>query len=163
MQGRCVGRVMRRLLLGALVAVLPGCGGSASGTAPTPPGTSGAGAARLTVSSSAVSAGPGSIPGFAYETSLTMRLVESASVGANINFIRLEVYSPGGSLLERLEVGSNNFSGGSRVSAGQTRDLVVRIGFNSEPQSGRYLLIGVRVTDDRGNDSTFVSDRYTFP
>ena len=152
----------RPLSAGLALLVLAACGGSSTPNTPTTTPTPTVSAASIAVSISAVSAGAGSISGFAYETSFTLRLAESAGLGANINFIRMEVYSPGGTLLERVEVGANNFGGNNRLNAMQTRDLAVRIGFNAQPETGRYVLISVGLTDDRGNNSTLVSSRYTF-
>jgi hypothetical protein len=153
-----------RVLAAAAVLILPACGGGDGGgnnnpVAPTVPPAS---AANIAVSISAVSASVGTIPGFGYETSFGLRLVESAGVGANINFIRLEIYNSGGTLLERTEVPGNTFVGGNRLNANQTRDLSVRMGFNSDPSPGRFMLVGVGVTDDRGNNTTFISNRFNF-
>ena len=40
--------------------------------------------------------------------------------------------------------------------------LHVTLGFNSDPLSGRFILVGVGTTDDRGHNTTFISDRVVF-
>ena len=158
-------RSLRKLvaLAAVVVAALPSCS-SSSPTPPTPVVTTPAvTAARIAVTLSSVTGRSSTIAGFAYQVSFGLRLAESAGLGANLNFIRMEIYTAGGTLLERLEIGANSFTGGNRLLANQTRDFNVTMGFNSDPIAGRFLLIGVGTTDDRGNNTTFTSERFVFP
>jgi hypothetical protein len=156
-------RRTRGLLLGLALAPA-GCGGG-GGAAPTPPSTMPPGPSRANISLTVTSytATSGGVPGFAYSLRFAMRVRESAGVGANLNFIRLGMYSPTGSVLELTETGSDGFPGGNRLDANGTRDFDLTMGFDSDPLGGRFAHVGVGTTDDIGNDSLAVSERLYFP
>lgn len=151
-----------RLLLGMALA-LPGCGGD-SGTTPTPAPTPtpGPSQANITVTINNPTYFSGGVPGYGYSLEFALNVRESAGLGANINFVRLEIYNASGSLLERSENGANTVPGGNRLNPNASRDFNVTMGFNSDPLSGRYVLIGLGTTDDRGNTQVAVSDRLFF-
>ena len=151
-----------RLLLGIALA-LPGCGGDSSSTpTPTPTPTPGPTAANIAVTINNPTAFSGGVPGFGYSLQFGLNVRESAGLGANINFVRLEIYNASGSLLERTENGANTVPGGNRLNPNSSRDFNVTMGFNSDPVSGRFVLIGLGTTDDRGNTQVAVSDRLFF-
>lgn len=151
-----------RLLLGMALA-LPGCGGDGGTTpTPTPTPTPGPSQANITVTISNPTYFTGGVPGFGYRLQFGLNVRESAGLGANINFVRLEVYDAAGSLLERTENGANTVPGGNRLNPNSSRDFNVTMGFNSDPLSGRFILIGLGTTDDRGNTQVAVSQRLFF-
>jgi hypothetical protein len=81
-------------------------------------------------------------------------VVESGGVGCNLNNVRLEYYEPDGTLIERTEQGPSAFTGGNRLEAGHTLDFTVFSYFNADLKKGRYLVISVGTTDDKGNNQT---------
>jgi hypothetical protein len=152
----------RTLLVLFLVLAVVGCGGD-SGTTPTPTTTTtsvpaGPSAANITltiIGAGALGSGQGNLVQF------QIRLQESAGLGANINFIRVDVYRATGQFEERQEIGSGqivNQTGTNRLNANETRNMTVTIGFNATIKSGRIIRFTVGMTDDRGNNQDKVQD-----
>jgi hypothetical protein len=83
-------------------------------------------------------------------------VVESGGVGCNLNYVRLEVFHPDGTFIERSEQGPSVFVGGNRLEAGHTRDFTVISGFNSDLKH-IYLVVTLGTTDDKGNNQTSTS------
>lgn len=141
---------------------LAGCSKSSSPSAPTAPVQAGPSQASIAVTIQSPTYGTSSRPGFGYELQFGLRVTESAGLGANLNFVRLEVYDAAGAMLERQEIGSNVFTGGNRLGANSSRDFAVLMGFNADPRAGRFVRIGVGTTDDRNNTQVAISDRLFF-
>jgi len=151
-----------RLLLGLALA-LPGCGGGDSTTpTPTPTPTPGPTQANVTVTINNPTYGPGGTAGFGYSLEFGLNVRESAGLGANINFVRLEIFNASGSLLERSENGANTVPGGNRLNPNSSRDFNVILGFNSDPLNGRYVVIRLGTTDDRGHAQVASSTNLLF-
>jgi hypothetical protein len=145
------------------VFLIVGCS-SDSSTSPSPtttsttPTSSGPSSASITVTimdAAFVGTNQGNAVGF------ELRLQESAGLGANINYIRVDVYRATGQFEERQEIGSgeiNRQTGSNRLNASTTRTIVPVITFNATIKTGRILRLTVGLTDDRGNDHTKVGD-----
>jgi hypothetical protein len=105
---------------------------------------------NLTILDSGLLAGgQGNLVGFSF------RLQESAGLGANINFIRVEIFRPTGEFVERQEIGSGeivNQTGTNRLEANESRDMTVIMGFRAAVKKGRIIRLTVGMTDDRGNN-----------
>jgi hypothetical protein len=96
-------------------------------------------------------------PPFNWQLIYTLHVVESGGVGCNLNYVHLDVFKADGTFLERTAVGTEVFVGGNRLEARATRDFTVINGFNSDPLSGRYLVVTLGFTDDKANVGTTVS------
>lgn len=89
------------------------------------------------------------------------RMTESAGLGANINFFRLEVFRATGEFEERKEIGANDVvavTGSNRLEANQTRTESVVFLFRSTVKRGRTLRLTVGFTDDNGNEINKVEE-----
>ncbi len=89
------------------------------------------------------------------------KMTESAGVGANINFVRLEVFRATGELEERQEIGAGQIlaeSGSNRLEASQTREESVLFGFRATVKKGRTLRLTIGFTDDQGNNHDIVEE-----
>jgi hypothetical protein len=129
--------------------VLPGCGSSSSNpAAPTGPSQ-----ARITVTASAtVSLSPRA--GFTYRVTVPVTMVESAGLGANINYARLRM-TLSGVEIERSEIGSADFvsqTGSNRLNANQSRSVTLNFDVN-DPRSTAAIL-EINFTDDKSNTLT---------
>lgn len=85
---------------------------------------------------------------------LQLRLVESAGLGANVNFLRLDVLRATGELEERSEVGADeivNALGTNRLDASSTWEQTVTFFFRATVKKGRRLVVTADLTDDKGN------------
>ena len=143
-----------KILTLALVASLAtlGCGDS-NGTSTTPtPQAPAVTQARISV----VAANPvltfGTTANFRVTFDLTM--TESAGLGANIIFIRIEPRLAG-VIVERQEIGSAAIisqTGSNRLNASSSRSANVTIEFNNG--NANDILLTVGFTDDRGNNLT---------
>jgi hypothetical protein len=83
-----------------------------------------------------------------------LRIRETAGVGGNMNFIRLDYYKATGELEERAEIGANDIVselGTNRVAANATWQEVAVFFFRASIKKGRQLVVTVSITDDRGN------------
>jgi len=149
-----------------LIASLPlsGCGGGGTDPTPTTTTTSAPAVSRADISVevlgfAAVGSGQGNL--FA----IGLRMTERAGLGANINFIRLEVFRATGEFEERQEIGANDLiqqTGSNRLEARATRELnPVVFTFGATIKKGRTLQVTVGFTDDRGNRIDIVG-RFVF-
>jgi len=85
---------------------------------------------------------------------LELRMRETAGLGANINYIRLDVLRATGELEERSEIGANEIVsalGTNRIGPNATWQNVVVFFFRATIKKGRQLIVTVNLTDDRGN------------
>jgi hypothetical protein len=139
-----------------LMLAVVGCnGGDSSPTSPTttttsaPPGPSAAIINLTVLEAGYVAGGQGNLVYFRF------RLQESAGLGANINFIRVEIFRPTGEFIERQEGGAGeiiNQTGTNRLEANETREETVIFGFRATVKKGRLIRFTVGMTDDRGNN-----------
>ena len=93
-----------------------------------------------------------------------IRIIESAGLGANINFARLEVFRATGELEERAEIGSNDIIAGvgdNRLEANETEEATLTFLFRATVKTGRQLVLTLGFTDDNGNDIE-TSDAFIF-
>jgi hypothetical protein len=156
--GRGVLRSRHAVVIGlGLALALPACKKTTSPTpvaTPTPaPAKAVVSIAILNLQLKVVSPPPDrNHPGFYNELIYTLHVVESGGVGCNLNDVRLEYFEPDGTLIERTEQGTSAFTGGNRLDAGHTRDFTVFSFFNADLKKGRYLVISVGTTDDKGNN-----------
>ena len=153
------------VMLAFLLALTAGCGGDSNGstttTTPTPTTTSTPQASQASVTVQVLGFGAlGSDQGNLF--AIRLRLTESAGVGVNINFIRLEVFRATGEFEERQEIGAGQITsqtGSNRLAANSTRDLdPVLFTFNATIKSGRTIRVTVGLTDDLGNNLDFTAD-----
>jgi hypothetical protein len=134
---------------------LPACGGGNDPT-PVPTPTPGPSQARLTVTCQGTSAAAGLVTaspraGFSFRIVWPCTIVESAGLGANINFVRMRLTS-GGTTLEIQQISGNDIvaaSGTNRINANQTRSANIQFDFNAGDATGGSL--DFNFTDDRGN------------
>jgi hypothetical protein len=93
-----------------------------------------------------------------------IRITESAGLGANINFARLEVFRATGELEERAEIGANDIIegvGDNRLEAKATEEATLTFLFRATVKTGRQLELTLGFTDDNRNNIE-VSDRFIF-
>jgi hypothetical protein len=92
------------------------------------------------------------VPGFIHALVSNVHLTESGGVAATIEFIRLDVYLPNNTLLERTQIPSAQLPGGAALAANGVRDFpALALGFNSDILTGRYIIVSVATTDAKGN------------
>jgi hypothetical protein len=145
-----IGRRGLTLAAGALMVVLPGCGGG--GSTPTSPATPApATQARITVTATAPSVTLSPRPAFTYRITVPATITESAGLGANINYVRLrEIYL--GVEIERSEISSADLivaTGSNRLNASATRAISLIFDVNDDRATSGILTFNF--TDDRGN------------
>jgi hypothetical protein len=105
----------------------------------------------------------GSLPGYGFSLVSNLHLAETAGVAATIDYIRLDVYLPNDTLLERTQIGSAQIPGGTALAARGVRDLTgLALGFNSDIARGRYAIVSVSTTDARGNVQVVATGRLIF-
>lgn len=105
----------------------------------------------------------GKLPGFTYALVSNMHLAESGGVAATIDFIRLDLYLPNDTLLERTQIPSAQVPGGNALAANGVRDFTdLALGFNSDILRGRYVIVSVATTDARGNAQVSSSGQLIF-
>ncbi len=83
-----------------------------------------------------------------------LRIRETAGLGGNINFIRLDYYRATGELEERSEIGANDIVselGTNRIERNATWQETAVFFFRASIKKGRQLIVFVSITDDRGN------------
>jgi hypothetical protein len=87
-----------------------------------------------------------------------LRITETGGGGANINFIRLEVYRSDGEFVERKEHGAGviqNVTGSNRIEANESRLLEqVAFVFRAAFKKGPIMDVTVGFTDDTGRTFT---------
>ena len=139
------------------VLLIAGCGSGDSGTTSTPVTTTtttiaGPSQASIVVSvpnQAGIATGQGNLVAF------DIRMVETAGLGADINFIRLEIFRATGEFVERQEIGAGALiqqTGSNRIEANSIRLLPVVFRFNATVQRGRTMRLTIGFTDDRGNN-----------
>ncbi len=136
------------LLLGLAMTGLPACGGGGTST-PTPVGPSQANIVVTQTSQAQVCLSP--LASFNLRLAIPIRITESAGLGANFNFVRLQLLR-GGVEIERQEIGASSITAGlgtNRVAANATINAPLRMDFNTSNFDNFNLLFNF--TDDRGN------------
>jgi hypothetical protein len=106
---------------------------------------------------------PNENPEKEYWLTAAVSIRETAGLGGNIDFLRLEGKGPGNTY-EKAEIGSDQVVlelGTNRVSAGATWSYEVAWEWNMQDAFG--YKITVQLTDDRGNLSTLVSRDPGYP
>lgn len=139
------------LVLSLLAA---GCGGD--GTTPTPvtTTTTTAGPNAAVILLDVLDFGLFSAQGGGAIFAVELRMRETAGLGANINYIRLDYLKATGELEERAEIGANDIIselGTNRIGPNATWQEVVAFLFRASIKTGRMLIVIVNLTDDRGN------------
>jgi hypothetical protein len=137
----------------ALAVSLTGCGESNPlNPNPQPTPTPAPTKAVVTLTLGAIALDTVGVPGYIHALVSNVRVNESGGVAATIDFIRLDVYLPNNTLLERTQVPSAALPGGAALAANGVRDFNgLALGFNSDILTGRYLVMSVATTDARGN------------
>lgn len=80
---------------------------------------------------------------------------ETAGTGANINFIRVDIFKATGEFEERAEIGADRIlqsSGSNRLAGNSSRQDVWALFFRATVKKGRTLDVTLGFTDDVGND-----------
>jgi hypothetical protein len=139
------------IFVSLLLVLLIGCNGGTDPDPVTTTTTSVIPQAQMTLAASnaiAYVSNQGNV--FAFD----LRITEIGGGGANINFIRLEVYRPDGVFVERQEHGAGvitNVTGSNRVEANQSRLLEqVAFIFRAAFKGGPTMVVTVGFTDDTG-------------
>ena len=138
----------------AFAAALPACTSGGGGTTPTPPAPSGPTAASIRVTCSPYTVAGSPRVGFDLRISFPCTIVESAGLGANINFVRMRLQLSGVDV-ERQEINANDViavQGNNRLNASQSRQGNFIFDFNRGDATGGVLEFNF--TDDRGNNQT---------
>lgn len=107
--------------------------------------------------------GPSNNPENRYWLVADLTIRETAGLGGNIDFLRLEGKGHGGTY-EKAEIGSDlvvSALGTNRVSASSTWSYRVRWGWNMQNALG--YKITVQLTDDNGHVTTLVSRDEGYP
>jgi hypothetical protein len=140
------------LAAGALMVVLPGCGGGGGSTPTTPATPAPPAQARITVTASAPVVTFSPRAAFTYRITVPATITESAGLGANINYVRLrEIYL--GVEIERSEISSADLivaTGTNRLGANATRTINLIFDVNDDRATSGILTFNF--TDDRGNN-----------
>jgi hypothetical protein len=136
-----------------LALTLGGCGATNPlNPDPQPTPTPAPAKANIALTLAAIQLDTNKLPGFVYALISNMRLNENGGVAATIDYIRLDVYLPNDTLLERTQIASAQVPGGNALAASGVRDFPgLILGFNSDILTGRYLVVSVGTTDARGN------------
>ncbi len=93
-----------------------------------------------------------------------LRVQETAGVGGNMNFIRLDYLRATGDLEERAEIGASDIIrdlGTNRIAPSSSWQNVVIFFFRASIKKGRQLIVTVNITDDRGNTHN-LTQTFTF-
>ena len=86
---------------------------------------------------------------------LELLLKESAGTGANINFIRVDIFRATGEFEERAEIGAGDIeqaTGSNRLEGDSSRQDVWALFFRATVKKGRTLEVTIGLADDVGND-----------
>ena len=86
---------------------------------------------------------------------LELLLKEAAGTGANINFIRVDIFRATGEFEERAEIGADEIeqaTGSNRLEGSSSRQDVWALFFRATVKRGRTLEVTLGFTDDVGND-----------
>jgi hypothetical protein len=119
--------------------------------------------ANVTLTLGAINLDTVGVPGFIHALVSNVHLNETGGVAATIDFIRLDVYLPNNTLLERTQIPSAQLPGGAALAANGVRDFAaLPLGFNSDILTGRYVIVSVATTDARGNAQVTSSGQLIF-
>lgn len=132
------------------VLVLSSCGGE--GGSPTSPTPTGPRQATITVSCGQYDVSFSPRVGFSFRLTAPCTVTESTGLGANMNFVRLNL-TLGGVLVERHDISSADImvqTGSNRLNASQARSSSYTWDFNRGDATGGTIEFGF--TDDRGNN-----------
>jgi hypothetical protein len=91
-------------------------------------------------------------PGFQLRLTVPTALTESAGLGANINFVRMQ-FIVGSVVIEVQEISSADLivaTGSNRLNASSTRNITLNFDNNARPATSAVILYDF--TDDRGNN-----------
>lgn len=154
-------------LLVMAVFTFAGCGSEDSGGSTTPLPSTPVGPTLPAESEISVEVlGAGFVAtGQGNATFFQLRMEESAGLGANINFIRIELFRATGEFEERSEIGAGAIedqTGSNRIDADETREIAPFFFFRATVKRGRQVQLTADFTDDMGNDLEWVAD-FTFP
>jgi hypothetical protein len=135
-------------LAAGLAVGLVACGGDMPGPTPLPAPTPTPAPRKASVAMSLANATVGVSPraGFRYRLEFDVTVRESAGVGADLNFLRVDFLDANGGLLERQEAGANRLS---RLPAGGTLADHAVVDFNTGGVA--VALVSLNLTDDGGN------------
>ncbi|HJZ76551.1 MAG TPA: hypothetical protein VKE51_32675 [Vicinamibacterales bacterium] len=135
------------LAAGAVMMLLPAC----SRDSPAAPSPTGPSQARISVTASAPLLAFSPRPGFAFRITVPATITESAGLGANIDFVRLQQMFRGVAV-ERSEISAVDLiaaTGSNRLDANSTRNINLIYDVNDGRATSGILTFGF--TDDRGN------------
>ena len=147
---------MRKSMIFLVLSLLAaGCGdGPTNGTTTSTTTTTTAGPNAAVVLLDVVDFGLFAAQGGGAIFAVELRMRETAGLGANINYIRLDYLKATGQLEERSEIGANDIIselGTNRIGPNATWQEVVGFLFRASIKKGRQLIVIVNLTDDRGN------------
>jgi hypothetical protein len=147
-----------------LALALAGCGDTNPlNPTPQPTPTPAPSKAVVSMTLASIKIDVGTLPGFTYALVSDMHLKESGGVAATIDFIRLDVYLPNDTLLERTQISGGQIPGGNALAANGVRDFAaLALGFNSDIVSGRYVIVNVGTTDTHSNAQVTSSGKLIF-
>lgn len=153
-----------RLLVVIGLAFMCACGND-SGTSPSPvtpsPPSPPPGPSRAQITLEVINFGVLATESAGSLFFVEIKLQETAGLGANINFLRLEVFRATGEREEAQEIGANDIVGAlgsNRLGAGTTWQESVVFYFRATIKAGRQLRLTVGLTDDRGNNFELFED-----
>lgn len=146
---------MRNFVILLVLSLLAtGCGDGGGPTTPTSTTTTTAGPTAAVILLDVLDFGLLSVQGGGAVFGVELRMRETAGLGANINYIRLDYLKATGELEERAEIGANDIIselGTNRIGPNATWQEVVGFFFRASIKKGRMLIVIVNLTDDRGN------------
>jgi hypothetical protein len=150
------GRAVRALAVGlslALALSFSGCGATNPlNPDPQPTPTPAPSKAIVSLTLGAINLDTVGVPGYIHALVSNVHITESGGVAATIEFVRLDVYLPNNTLLERTQIPSAQLPGGAALTANGVRDFAgLPLGFNSDILTGRYIIVSVATTDAKGN------------
>lgn len=103
------------------------------------------------------------VQGYSWALVTNVRLNESAGVSATIDYIRLDLFLPNNTMIERTQLSGGQIPGGTALAASGVRDFTaLALGFNADPITGRYVIVSVATTDARGNAQVTSSGQLIF-
>ena len=156
-------RVAATLGLG-LALTLTGCGETNPlNPNPQPTPTPAPARANVTMTLTGITIDNDKAAGFYWALVANLRLNESAGAAATIDYIRLDMFLPNNTLLERTQLSGAQIPGGNALSASGVREFpALALGFNQDPITGRYIIVSVATTDARGNAQVTSSGQLIF-
>lgn len=135
-----------------------GCDGSptspTSVPSPSPPPTTAPSSSQASLAVQVSNVEVAEMAGGGAVLTFDLGVIESAGVGAHMNFVRLDMYAATGEFIERQEIGASQISaalGSNYVRGGGAVLARVTFPFRSTIKVGRTFDVVVDFTDDRGN------------